>query len=191
MKNLNNINELSRPYNLEGVKKTGARLEVKADEQECIKLAERFSIPMVISISADCILKKQAQKQYGDFLLKIEMKAEIIQECVLTLKDVPESINEEFSIIFQILPENNKEKEGALEVEFDLDEKDIEEITGLDIDVGEYIAEYLSLSMSPYPRQDKVSEKETSYKILQEEEVKLGPEKKNPFAVLKDLKHKT
>ncbi|MDG1707638.1 MAG: DUF177 domain-containing protein [Emcibacteraceae bacterium] len=185
------INELSRPFNLERVQKVGSHLKVEADGHECEKLAERFSITKMVSLNADCVLKKLAQKHKGDFLLNVKMEAEVIQQCVLTLNDVPESIEEEFSVIFQIMRESGDDKAEEAEVTFNLEDDDVEMISGFDIDVGEYIAEYLALSMNPYPRQSKVSEQDIGYKVMNEEDVKSEAKKKNPFAVLKDLKHKT
>ncbi|MDG1438042.1 MAG: DUF177 domain-containing protein [Emcibacteraceae bacterium] len=185
------INELSRPYNLEKVLKAGTELKVVANNQECVKLSERFSIPKVVSLNADCVIKKLAQKHKGDFLLNVKMEAEVIQQCVLSLNDVPESIDEEFSIIFQIISESGDDKTDEREVEFNMEDDDVEIISGFDIDVGEYIAEYLALSIRPYPRLSKVSQQEIGHKIMSEENVNVEPEKKNPFAVLKDLKHKT
>lgn len=185
------INELSRPCNLEKVKKVGSQFKIEASARECESLAERFSIPKVVFLHADCLIKKQAQKQKGDFLLKVHMEAEVIQHCVMTLNALPESIDEEFIIIFQISAEGDSKKTDESEVEFYIDDDDVEVISDFNIDVGAYVAEYLSLSMNPYPRQNKVSEQEIGYKVIREEDVSIKPNKKNPFAVLKDLKHKT
>ena len=127
----------------------------------------------------------------GDYLLTVKMKAEIIQECVVTLAELKEIIDEEFTIIFQRALDVNNEAEHQKEIEFDVEERDVEIIKNMEVDIGEYVAEYLSLSMNPYPRKSDIKEGELSYELLDENEARVDAQKKNPFNVLKDIKHKT
>ena len=184
-------NEFSRIFNLDLIKKNGTEIEYEASEEECQKLAERFSIPKVVSLKAKCKLKKLAQKDFGDYSLFVDMNAEIIQQCVITLEDVGESIDEKFSIIFKRDSSSEAGRNQEKEIDFDADEEDIVFIQDNEVDIGEYIAEYLSLSMNPYPRRDKVDRDKLGYRILSEDQLNVLSEKKNPFGVLKDLKHKT
>ncbi|MBL4603873.1 MAG: DUF177 domain-containing protein [Emcibacteraceae bacterium] len=184
-------NEFSRVFNLELIKKSGTIIPLDAADEECEKLAKRFSIPKVVHLKAKCSLKKLAQKDVGDYRLSVEMDASIVQNCVVTLEDINESIIDEFSIVFQIIEGDGEENKATNEIDFDAQEQDIEIITDKMVDIGEYVAEYLSLSMKPYPRHDKVIGNELGHKIINEEDVTLGAEKRNPFSVLKDLKHKT
>lgn len=184
-------NEFSRIFNLELTQKSGTKVEYVANEQECEALARRFSIPRILELKADCEFRKLSQKEIGDYKLSVHLKAKIIQKCVMTLNDVNESIEENFLIIFQMEKRSKKADDLAKEIEFEAHEEDIEVILDKEIDAGEYIAEYLSLSINPYPRQDNVTREELGHKIITEEDVNSEPEKKNPFSVLKDLKHKT
>lgn len=184
-------NEFSRIFNLELTQKSGTKVEYVANDQECEALARRFSIPKVIELKADCEFRKLSQRDIGDYKLSVHKKAKIIQRCVMTLNEINESIEERFSIIFQIQMKPVKADDLPKEIEFEAHEEDIEVISDKEIDAGEYIAEYLSLSMNPYPRQDNVTSDELGHKIFTEDDVANEPEKENPFSVLKDLKHKT
>lgn len=191
MKQENSRNEFSRVFNLDLIEKKATEKYIEADHEECKMLAKRFSIVEVTKLRAKCILKRRKQKDVGDFLLKVKMDAKVVQRCVLTLGNVPESIDEEFSIILRKMPHKTIKDDEGVEVTINIDDDDVELVEGREVDVGEYVAEYLSLYMNTYPRLDEVKGKELGFKILSEDEVNDEPEKKNPFAVLKDLKHNT
>jgi len=183
----NTANEFSRTFNLDLIEKKATEINIEATSDECLLIAERFSIIEVVSLKANCILKRRKQREIGDYLLLVKMEAEVVQSCVVTLNEVHESINEEFSIIFRKnvpLPDNKIESK---EVVFKIDDDDLEFIEDKEVDIGEYVVEYLSLSMNSYPRQNKIKGEELGYKILSEEEATEKSEKKNPFAVLKEL----
>ena len=184
-------NEFSRVQGLEAITKSGTIIEIEATDDERARLAHRFAIPSIAHLKAKCALKKQSQKERGDYKLLVQMDAEVSQRCVMTLEEVSESINEEFLIIFQIDQTDDDENVQSREVDIDVEEDDIEIIKNTEIDIGEFIAEYLSLSLNPYPRQENVHGRELGVKILSEDEVSVQTEKKNPFSVLKELKHKT
>ncbi len=186
----NIINEFSRLFNLGLIKKNRKHVSLEATKMECQLLARRFSIPGIISIKAECYLSRLTNKEKGDFLLEADLSAKINQNCVLTLEEIEENIRENFKIIFK---DNTKEDiiDDMHQVEFELDEDDIVYVEDMEVDLGEYIAEYLSLSINPYPKKDNVDASELGYKILKEDDLVSDSEKVNPFSVLKDLKHKT
>lgn len=191
MNDKKNENEFSRFVNLERITKSATLVELDANANECLRLAERFSIPKVVSLKAECSLKKRSQKEFGDYLLGVKMDAEVVQECIISLEDINESISEKFTIIFHVASDKQSGESLIKEIDFNIDDDDIEKISEMDVDIGAYIAEYLSLSISPYPRQSKVLGDSLGHKIMAEDEVTIEQEKKNPFAVLKDLKHNT
>ncbi|MBT5073980.1 MAG: DUF177 domain-containing protein [Kordiimonadaceae bacterium] len=190
MTNNQQENEFTRLINLNQISKSGLEMMLTTSDAECEKLAERFSILKIESVVAKCSIKKLAQKDTGDYLLSVEMKAEVIQQCIMTLEDINESIDERFNVIFQIVATDEDENRSTI-VDFEVDDEDLELILETEIDLGGYVAEYLSLSLDPYPRKGQVQGDELGYKILAEDEVSERSEKKNPFNVLKDLKHKT
>ncbi len=181
-------NEFSRIFNLDNVTKKSSKISIETSIEERLKLAKRFSIPEISSLKANCAIEKLTQKKSGDFRLSVSMHAHLVRQCVVTLNDINESIEENFTIVF-IINSQNKEIADDKVVEFTVDEDDFELIEDYKIDLGEYVAEYLSLSMSSYPRQAEVSAKEYGFKILEENEVASELEKRNPFNVLESLKH--
>ncbi len=188
--NENIINEFSRLFNLELIKKSGKHVSLEATEAEREHLARRFSIPGIISLTAECHLSRLPDKEKGDFLLEADFKAKIIQNCVLTLEEIEENIQEKFTIIFKDCAKKDN-IDDMHEVEFELEDDDIVYLEDMEVDLGEYIAEYLSLSINPYPKKDNVSNSELGYKVQSENEIVSGSGRENPFSVLKDLKHKT
>lgn len=181
-------NELYRPFNFDLIKKIGTEIIIEATIDECELLAKRFSIPKINFMKARCFLKKLPQKNKGDYHLNVEMNADIIQHCVMTLNDVPEKINESYSIVF-LRKEKTDDQEEEKIIDFEYEDIDIELINGNEVDLGIYIAEYLSLFMKSYPRQNDVKGDELGVHILNESAAKERKDKKNPFSVLESLKY--
>ena len=187
----NHNNEFSRIVNLDIIEKKAIEKTFEATKKECELLAKRFSIVEIAFLKAHCVISKRKQKETGDYLLRVNMEAEIVQKCVMTLKNVNESISEKFKIIFEKKTGASIAEQENVEITFDLEDDDLEQIDTREVDIGEYIAEYLSLYMNVYPRIKNIKEEDIGYQILNEDEIIMKPEKKNPFAVLKDLKHNT
>lgn len=184
-------NEFCRHFNLELVKKSGSHITLEATQSECGLLAKRYSIPKVNTLIANCRVKKNSPKENGDYILEVSMEAVVVQNCILTLEELTENIFEEFSIIFKNDSDRGMKDDENQEVEFELEDDDIVYIEDKMVDIGEYIAEYLSLAINPYPKKAHASASELAYKVIDEDEVEAEPTQENPFTVLKDLKHKT
>ncbi len=189
--NNNALNEFSRPFNLENVKKNGSHLKLEATSEECASLASRYSIPKIKAVLADCRLTKRAQKETGDYLLEVALNAQVVQTCVLSLEQVDEKIEERFSIVFKTDEEGDDDALDLQEVEFELDDDDIEYIEDYEVDLGGYVSEYLSLFINPYPKKADADAGNLGHKVLTEDEIDAKTKRENPFNVLKDLKHKT
>ncbi len=183
-------NELSRPFDLEKIKKEFS-LDIKADEKECSDLAKRFQIKQINMFEANCMISRLDKKQVGDFQLKGKLFASVIQQCVMTLDDIEEKIEEDFLIIFCNGTDPSDENSGTADLEIDPNDDDIEYIGSPNVDIGEYLAEYLSLALNPYPKRSKIDRSALGYEILSDDQELFEEEKKNPFGVLADLKHKT
>lgn len=181
--------EFSRPYNLDLIKKSGSNVAFEASENERSRLAARFNIVGVSALHADCNLRKMKQKEKGDYLLEVSFSAKIIQECILTLDEIEQDIEDNFSIIFKEVQDTKTDIDEHREVEFELEEEDIEYIDNRVVDIGEYVAEYLSLAINPYPRKANADASTLGHKIKNEDDVNKEPKRENPFNVLKNLKH--
>ncbi len=151
---LNITPEFSRPFLLDKLSTTGSTLHVEATREECAALCERFSLLSIDHLSADLVLTPVNGLQC--VRLKGRIKADVIQQCVVSLEPVPEHVDESFSLTYVAEQENDHKKAKEIVVEFDDDEDFPEPIIGNAIDLGEAVAEHLMLALDPFPRSQKV-----------------------------------
>jgi uncharacterized metal-binding protein YceD (DUF177 family) len=116
-------------------------LKISASDEERMALAKRFSLVNIDELSAELALKWRKTNEV--LSLKGHFSARVTQSCVLTLNPVDAELNEEIDILFSQRLENT--------MPF-VDPNESELLDSLEIDVGEIVAEELSLSIEPYPR---------------------------------------
>lgn len=164
--------EFSRPIDVLRIGPAGLSLAIEAKADERARLAERMGVNEVRALSADVRL---AQRGAG-FAVTVAWRAEIVQECVVTLEPVETRLEDTAELLFG--PSDAGPKAKAEEVEIDPDAADPPEpIVDGQIDVGEVVAEQLALGIDPYPRKPGA--------VFDHERAELVPEPKvNPFAVL-------
>lgn len=165
------VPELSRVVELDRLLQLPNGYTIKSTKEECDKLAKRFEFVWIESFDLHFNITHLGNKSI-DYKVEGTIKAKLAQECIVSLKEVPEEID--FSFDFRVV-HPKQEKDFELELsEFE----DFEFSSDGIIDLGEIGAQYLYLSVDPYPRFEK-------------EEVKAQTEpKKNPFLVLEKLKKK-
>jgi uncharacterized metal-binding protein YceD (DUF177 family) len=132
--------EFHRPLALARIPPEGREERLEARPAECAALAARFGIPAIDRLSATLRLRPEPG---GAFLAEGRLSAEVVQSCVVTLDPVRQSVEE--GIALRILPadaEPSDDPEGPDE---------IEAADGV-VDLGEAVAEQLSLALDPYPR---------------------------------------
>ncbi|SIP95465.1 Uncharacterized metal-binding protein YceD, DUF177 family [Rhizobium sp. RU20A] len=159
-------------------------ISLKADEKERAALAGFWEIEAVEKLEASLQLtrwKRDGVKMKG------EVRARIVQACVLTLEPVVSDIREEVEVIF--VPEGSKlariPANDSGEMILDPDGPDMPELfTGDSIDVGAAVAEQVALAIDPYPRKPGASFGERIESTVADDK------KPNPFAVLQGLKAK-
>lgn len=132
--------EFSRRLTLAQVPAAGRDLRLEAAEGELEALARRFGLLALRSFSADLRLVPDEE---GAIQVTGRMAAELEQECGITLVPVPQSVAEEVS--WRLLPEGMEPTDGEDEPD------DIESEQGV-ADLGEALAQQLSLAIDPYPR---------------------------------------
>ena len=87
------------------------------------------------------------QRVAGDLIrLDAAFEAEFAQSCVVTLDPVPDRVAETFSLLYG--PPGDEQAE----IEIDIDETVFEPLTGELIDIGEAVAQELSLALPQFPR---------------------------------------
>lgn len=168
--------ELSRTVRIDTIGGAPHRLSIDASEEERQKLARRFAIVSIASLSAEVELVRieKGIRASGS------LKAEVTQSCVATGEPLNEIVAEPFEILF--LPEPAA---GAADEEIELSEADCDVVfyDGAAIDVGEAVAESLSLSLNPWPRLPNADE------VLRESGVK-SEEEAGAFGALAALRDK-
>jgi uncharacterized metal-binding protein YceD (DUF177 family) len=117
------------------------RIEATQDERE--RLARRFDLIAIGRLAATVTLHRQAG---GTVLLDAAFEAELEQTCVVTLEPVPAGVSRSFSLIYGPVDE------ALSEIEVDVDDPVFEPLTADAIDIGEAVAQELSLALPEFPR---------------------------------------
>lgn len=171
--------EFSRPISVAELDKE-IRTDIEADEGERHALARRFDLVSLDRLRASLRVAAMA----GGHRVRIEgtLEASVVQTCVVTLQPVEATVGEPFAVDF--VPESDLE-EGE-EVEFDPEGEDPPEVLrDSTIDVGELVAEQLSLALDPYPRHPSAGP--AGGPVWQDDPAEVE-EKPSPFAVLAKLR---
>lgn len=173
--------EFGRLINLTAVGKGPFAQSFEASEGERAALATRFGISELTSFSGH--FRAEAEDD-GGVALEGEFCASLIQPCRFSLEPVAEEVRDSFRVRF--LPDLPND-----ELAWDsVDEGDLERLEGESIDAGEIVAQYLGMSINPYPQKPGVSAGDigpADRQIISEEEARKAS---SPFASLKKIKDK-
>ncbi len=156
--------------------------EIEADARECQALAVRLDVTSVDRLSARLAVRRVA----GGPLVRVSgsFEAEVEQPCVVTLKPVHSAIAEEIEIEFGPVDPNRPPGPDTEE-----EAEQPEPLEGGEIDLGEIVAQFLSVSIDPFPRAPgAVLDKSSFGPESAQDSSKSGADSDNPFAVLKTLK---
>src|SRR6478752_2951609 len=147
---------------------------LEADEAERAALARRFGLVAIERLEADIELTAEGEVVEA----KGSLSADITQSCAITGDDLPAAIRERIELRF--VPET--EEQAATEEDQEIDSAKIDEIpyTGTSFDLGEAIAESLSLAIDPYACGPDADAARKAAGLLDEEAA-------GPFAALKGL----
>lgn len=138
--------EFSRLLHLEAVPPEGVTIQLQASPEECSALAARFNLVELATLSGD--VRVERVDLTASFLVTGRLAADAVQTCVVTLEPVGAKIEAEFDRLFsRDLP---AETDG--EVEIDAEAETPEPLVENRLDLGEILAEELSLALEPYPR---------------------------------------
>jgi uncharacterized metal-binding protein YceD (DUF177 family) len=151
-------------------------LTVEAEDSERTALARRFNLPAIEALQAELSLVRKG----AEVRARGQLRARVVQSCVATGAPVEAAIEGPFEIVFRPEPELGAPEE---EVELSEAEMDVVFYDGASIDVGEAVAETLSLSLDPYPRAPGAEEALKTAGVKSEEEA-------GPFGVLASLRDK-
>lgn len=154
-----------------------------ATEAECAALAQRFDILKVVSLTATATLRGAS----GGATADLTLTAEVEQKSVISLEPVREQVSETWRVRYLTPRMAAPETEDAGAVDIDSEEDDIEVIEGESIDIGETIAQQLSVALDPYPR----GRDERLEDYWQDDAEEGADSDAHPFDVLKTLRQKT
>ncbi|HTH96200.1 MAG TPA: DUF177 domain-containing protein [Stellaceae bacterium] len=183
--------EFSRPVPVARIESAPKDFAIEASEAECAALAIRFGLETLDRLEARVRLKRIGRE---DIRLEAVLSADVVQNCVVTLAPLPGTVEESFSLIFRPGIDDAAADQLALE---NPDDEIVEPLDGDSIDIGEAVAQQLSVALDPFPRAkgvelpgDAMTEALPDGIVLEGEEEmdKQGSDGDHPFAVLKDLK---
>jgi uncharacterized metal-binding protein YceD (DUF177 family) len=173
---------LTHFYNLGRLGNAGDAVHFAADAAERMAIARWADIRSLEKLEVGVEIKKLGAARFG---LAFQLKAELAQNCVVTLDPVPAVMDRSFSreLIFVGTTRHRPDQmESPAESETVLDsseEEGPEEIHSLHFDLAAPVLEEFVLALDPYPRRPGVE-------FHPENEALDPPE--SPFAVLKGLK---
>lgn len=137
--------EFSRPVRIDTLGTARRDVRIEAEPQEREALARRFGIAAIEELSADLAISRN-----GDEIRATgRLGAQVVQSCVVTDAPVPARVDEPFDILFRPQPAGVG---GDEEIELLESDMDVVFYDGGAVDIGEAVAETLSLSLDPYPR---------------------------------------
>jgi uncharacterized metal-binding protein YceD (DUF177 family) len=118
-----------------------------AEPDERAAIAKRLELQEVASLEADCRLDRPPPGE--GIRLQAQLKAHVVQTCVVTLEPVPVEISADFERWY--VPGWTPSMDGVEET-VDAEAPDIEPLDGDSVDLGEPVVEELSLALDPHPR---------------------------------------
>ena len=136
--------EFSRPFDTEGLAGTPAVRRIEAKPEERTALARRLGLVDLAALGAELTLTRLA----GGFVrVEGRLSATVTQTCVVTLDPFEATVGEDFTAVFAP-PDRMPEGDVLVDPEADVPEP----LDGTRIDLGELVAQHLSLALDPYPK---------------------------------------
>lgn len=178
--------EIERTVDLDRMGRAGTALEIAASDSECRALAKRFGFLGLQGFAARVTVDLQPG---GQVVVEGRLRGKIVQACVLSLEPVTQELDDAFRIVFKkdLAEERDPESgEAVLNAQADAPEP----LTGNMLDVGEIVAEQLSLAAEPYPRRAGVKLEDILPKPRGGHRRDAPGQQRHPFAGLAALRDK-
>ncbi|MEK9644673.1 MAG: DUF177 domain-containing protein [Alphaproteobacteria bacterium] len=175
--------EFSHVVDLEDLPEEGTEIALSADSDERAALAARFGLLSIDRMEARLSLTWLEPEEV--LSMTGELTAAVVQTCVVSLEPVPAEISASIDVVFARDTDRSSEFVAPEEAE---------PLEGETLDVGEFVAEELSLCLDPYPRHPDLDPSSVELgpgaSLSTEEESAAESRKNSPFQVLADLKSK-
>jgi hypothetical protein len=167
----------SHVFNLSRLGRAGERVSLTARGEELHYIAAWAGVRAVEAFTATIELQKLSP---SSFTYEATLRADIVQDCVVTLEPLRFTIEREVRRELHLLEGRPALADGEVVVDPGSDAEDVvEEIASLHYDLATPLLEELALAIDPYPRAPGVA-------FAPPSEPDARPE--SPFAVLKNLK---
>lgn len=170
---------------LNEISKDAKYFQVTVNDAERAALVERFKIRSLDNLSCDISVETDLERE--GIAVKGHLKATLVQQCIVTLGDVPEMVDESFELLL-VSPEQAARFDED-ELYADPEAPDYDAFEGESVPLGEIVAQTLSVMMNPYPRVAGAEIKPiagSNFSVNEELE-----KKPNPFAALAELRDKS
>jgi uncharacterized metal-binding protein YceD (DUF177 family) len=178
--------EIERVVDLDRTGPAGAALEIAASDSERAALVKRFGFLGLPAFSARVTVDRRPG---GQVVVEGRLRGRIVQACILTLDPVTQDLDETFRIVFkQDLAEERDPESGEALMSAQTDAP--EPLPGNLLDVGEIVAEQLSLAADPYPRKQGVKLEDVLPKPRKDGRHGRPEQRRHPFAGLAALRDK-
>ena len=178
--------ELERPVDLDRMAAGGAALDIVASEGERQALARRFGFLGLPALSARVTVDRRPG---GQVVVEGRLRGKVVQACILTLDPVTQELDDTFRLVFkQGLDEEKDPESGEALISAQADAP--EPLAGNVLDVGEIVAEQLSLAADPYPRRPGVKLEDVLPKARNPGRHGKNEQRRHPFAGLAALRDK-
>jgi hypothetical protein len=164
----------------------GAALEIVASDSERAALAKRFGFLGLPAFSARVTVDRRVG---GQVVVEGRLRGRIVQACVLTLDPVIQELDDAFRIVFKRGLADERDPESG-ETVLSAQPDSPEPLSGNLLDIGEIVAEQLSLAADPYPRRPGARLEDVVPKLRREGRKGHGEQRRHPFAGLAALRDK-
>ena len=178
--------EIERIVDLDRMGAGGAALEIVASEAERAALAKRFGFLALPGFSARVTVDRRPGDQV---VVEGRLRGRIVQACVLTLDPVTQDLDDTFRIVFKKDLTDNRDPESG-ETVLSAQVEAPEPLSGNLLDVGEIVAEQLSLAADPYPRRPGAKLEDVLPRPRRDPRRSASEKRRHPFAALAALKDK-
>jgi len=182
----NHKSEIEKLVDLDRTGPGGTALEITPSDSERAALAKRFGFLGLPAFSARVTVDRRPGAQV---VVEGRLRGRIVQACVLTLDPVIQDLDDTFRLVFKqgmaddLDPESG---EAVLNSQADAPEP----LTGNMLDVGEIVAEQLSLAAEPYPRRPGAKLEDVLPKPRHGGRKGQPEQRRHPFAGLAALRDK-
>jgi uncharacterized metal-binding protein YceD (DUF177 family) len=178
--------EIERIVDLDRMGTNGTAVDIVASEGERAALAKRFGFLGLLAFTARVTVDRRIG---GQVVVEGRLRGKIVQACVLTLDPVNQELDDAFRVVFKKDLSDERDPESG-EAVLSAHADSPEPLSGNLLDVGEIVAEQLSLMADPYPRRPGAKLEDVLPKPRHGGRKGQPEQRRHPFAGLAALRDK-